>query len=69
MYNELKNMMPHSDYFYGPVTKDVAFNVPFHSYAVPIGDKWYIGVDREIPDYQNLAISRPPESETAPPTP
>lgn len=60
MYEQLKSMMPHADIFYGPVTKDQAFNVPQHSYAVPVGNQWYIGVNKEMSEYQSIAIAKPP---------
>lgn len=59
MYEQLKTMMPHADYFYGPVTREQAFDVPHHSYAVPMGNQWYIGVNKELAEYQNIAIAKP----------
>lgn len=60
MYSKLKEMMPHADFFYGPTTKEVAFDVPYHSYAVPVGNQWYIGVSKECPEYAHMLIEKPP---------
>lgn len=59
MYEQLKSLMPNAIFFYGPTTKEEAFNVPYHSYAVPVGTQWYIGVDRECPEYSHMLIEKP----------
>ena len=63
MYEQLKTLMPNADIFYGPVTQQQAFAVNVHSYAVPVGSSWYIGVNVELADYADKLIPKPPTPE------
>lgn len=69
MYDTLSQLMPNASRYYGPVTKEQAFNVPHHSYAVPVGNDWYIGVNVELPEYAGKEFTKPAEPAAPAPAP
>ena len=45
--------------FYGPMTKQQAFDVPVDSFATPIGNSWYAGTHTRVPELDELEIFAP----------
>lgn len=58
MYNQLKEMMPEAVYFYGPMLQQEAFNIPVHSWAIPLGIEWYAGTTEEIKSLKDREIKK-----------
>jgi hypothetical protein len=53
---ELKNLLSNSSYFYGPVTKEEAFNVLIPSYATFYNGNWYIGTTEKLKIFEEKEI-------------
>lgn len=60
-YKELKECLSGSQFIYGPMSKEEAFNVPVASFATCIDGQWFAGSNEDVPSLTIVAIFPDPE--------
>jgi len=59
MYEQLSELLTQAYYYYGPVTREQAFDVPVQSWATSVGKDWYVGTNEPVEALAHTAIERP----------